>query len=186
MGKTDCRDDELFEKTLNTQTVFEGKVFDCILKDVELVDGSVAKREVVLHTGGACILPVDRDLNCYMVKQYRSGADEVLIEVPAGKIEKGEDPLECALREIEEETGFESGNVISLGSMCATPAYCSERIHMYLATDLKYKGVKPDKGEFLGVVRYPLNTLVEMCDNGLIKDSKTIICIYKAARRLLK
>jgi len=186
MGKTDCSDNELIETIVSSEVIFEGRVFDCRIDDVTLSDGSPAKRELVIHTGGACILPVDSDLNCYMVKQYRSGAGEVLLEVPAGKIEKGEDPYECAVREITEETGYRANKVESLGVVCATPAYCSERIHMYLATDLVYDGTNPDNGEFLSTVKIPLTDLVKMCDEGIIKDAKTLICIYKAARRLLK
>ena len=186
MGKTDCRDNELIETVVSEETKFEGRVFKAVVRDITNPDGSSDKREVVIHTGGACILPVDKDLNCYMVRQYRSGVEEVLLEVPAGKIEVGEDPLECASREIKEETGYSAGKVENLGYMCATPAYCSERIHMYLGTELEYSGTNPDNGEFLGVHKYPLTDLVAMCDSGEIKDSKTVICIYKAARRLLK
>ena len=185
MGKTDCSDSEMMEKTVSSKTCFEGKVFKCLVNEVQLSDGSRASRELVIHTGGACILPVDDELNCYMVRQYRSGADEVLIEVPPGKIEEGEDPLECATREITEETGYKAGKVEYLGVVCATPAYCSERIHMYLATELTYVGVSPDSGEFLKLVKYPLSDLVRMCDEGIIKDGKTVISIYKAARRLM-
>ena len=185
MGRTDCNTNELTEKTLFSKTLFEGRVFDCVIKDVELSDGTVAVRELVMHTGGACILPVDQDLNCYLVKQFRSGADRVLIEVPAGKIEPGEDPKECAAREIAEETGFEAGSIISLGYIYATPAYCSEKIHLYIGTDLKYVGTSPDSGEFLGNVKIPLSELVAMCDNGEICDSKTTALIYKAARRFI-
>ena len=185
MGRTDCRTEELTEKALFSKTVFEGKVFDCLVNDVELSDGSISFREIVRHTGGACILPVDSDLNCYLVRQFRSGADQVLLEVPAGKIEVGEDPKACAAREITEETGFEAGNIISLGHIFATPAYCSEKIHLYIGTDLHYVGSSPDSGEFLGVEKIPLTDLVAMCDDGRICDSKTTVLIYKAARRFI-
>ena len=186
MGNTNCSDSELFEKTLKEQEIFNGRVFRCVVKDVELCDGSSAKREVVLHTGGACVLPVDKDLNCYLVKQYRSGADEVLIEVPAGKVEVNENPKGCAEREIEEETGFKAGKIEYLGVIIATPAYCSERIHMYLATELVESESAPDEGEFLRVIKMPLTDAVRMCDSGEIKDSKTVASLYKAYRRLVK
>ena len=186
MGRTDCGMRDLNEKTVNTKVVFTGKVFNAVVRDVELSDGSEAVREVVIHTGGACILPVDNELNCYLVRQFRSGAEEVLLEVPAGKIEKGEDPLHCALREIVEETGFEAGKTESLGFIYPTPAYCSERIHLYIGTDLKYVGSSPDAGEFLGVEKVPLSELIEMCNNGEIRDGKTLACINRAAWRYLR
>ncbi len=186
MGNTNCSDSELFEKTIKEQEIFNGRVFRCVVKDVELCDGSKAKREVILHTGGACVLPVDEELNCYLVRQYRSGADEVLTEVPAGKVEPGEDPRGCAEREIAEETGFKAGKIEDLGVIIATPAYCSERIHMYLATDLVKTESSPDDGEFLRVIRIPLAEAVRMCDSVEIKDSKTVASIYKAYRRIIK
>lgn len=185
MGRTDCRTDELTEKTLFSKTIFEGKVFDCLLNDVELPDGSISFREIVRHTGGACILPIDSDLNCYLVRQFRSGADQVMLEVPAGKIEQGEDPEECARREVVEETGYEAGKIAYEGHIFATPAYCSEKIHLYIGTDLKFVGSSPDSGEFLGLEKISLKELVDMCDNGQITDSKTTVLVYKAARRFI-
>ncbi|SCW39609.1 ADP-ribose pyrophosphatase [Ruminococcaceae bacterium YRB3002] len=185
MGKNNCSDNEMYEQTLSEEMIFEGKVFTCVTRNVKLTDGSESIREVVIHTGGACILPVDSDLNCYLVRQYRSGAGEIMLEVPAGKIEPGEEPVKCAIRELKEETGFVADKVESLGVNVATPAYCSERIHMFMATGLEYAGAEPEVHEFLGLQKIPLTTLVEMCDKGEIKDSKTVISIYKASRRLL-
>ena len=185
MGKNNCSDTELYEETLDKREVFNGRVFDCIVKNVRLSDGSKSVREVVLHTGGASVLPVDKDLNCYLVKQFRSGVEQIMLEVPAGKIEKGEAPQSCATRELAEEMGFMAGKIESLGVNVATPAYCSERIHMYLATELKFVGARPESHEFLSIQKIPLADLVEMCDRGEIRDSKTVISIYKAARRLL-
>ena len=186
MGKIDCKDNEMFEKTLSEETVFTGRVFECEVRAVELSDGRVTGREIVKHTGGACILPVDDELNCHVVRQFRSGAGQVMTEVPAGKIEPGEDPLECVRREVREETGYDAGRIESLGFIFATPAYCSEKIHLFLGTELTYKGGRPDNGEFLCVEKIPLATLVTMCDEGKIFDAKSVACIYKAARRLLK
>lgn len=186
MGKIDCDENELIETTTAVHNMFSGSVFDCIIRDVKLPDGTDAKREVIVHTGGSCILPVDENLDCYMVKQFRSGAEMVLLEVPAGKIEEGESAYNCAVREIVEETGFEAGKVEDLGFFFPTPAYCSEKIHLFLGTNLKYVGGDPDSGEFLGVQKMSLKELVDMCDRGDINDGKTMACIYKAARRFLK
>lgn len=106
------------------------------------------------------------------------------MEVPAGKLEIGEDPRECAIRELREETGFVAGSVTDLGKMVCSPGYCSEVIGMYLATDLKYEGIKLDEGEFLNVEKIPFGDLLKMVDNNEIEDAKTQICILKSARRL--
>lgn len=174
----------LAEKTLETEIKFRGRVFDTIVKKVELADGSHSSREIVCHNGGACILPVDSEGNCYMIRQFRSPFERILLEVPAGKLEKGEDPRDCAIRELHEETGFTARQVEDLGSMIASPGYDSEVIHLFLATGLDFIGRKPDEGEFLSCEKIPLETLVKMADAGQIEDAKTLLCIYKAIRRL--
>ena len=181
---TDKDKERLIEKTLSSEVVFSGRVFDTIVKKVMLSDGSTSTREIVKHNGGACILPVDDDLNCYMVRQFRSPFEKILLEVPAGKIEIGEDPKVCAVRELHEETGFEASEVIDLGKMICSPGYDSEIIYLYAARGLTFIGEKPDEGEFLNCEKIPLQTLVEMADRGEISDSKTQICIYKTVRRL--
>ncbi len=175
---------ELIEETLSSETVFHGRVFDTIVKKVRLADGSQSRREIVKHNGGACILPIDEDLNCYMVRQFRAPFERILLEVPAGKIEPGEDPKVCAVRELHEEAGFEAENVYDLGRMVCSPGYDSEIIWLYAATGLKFIGEKPDEGEFLKCEKIPLKELLSMADNGEIEDSKTMLCIYKAIRRL--
>ena len=174
----------LIETTDSSEVIFHGKVFDTIVKTVSLPDGRAAKREIVLHHGGACVLPVDDDLNCYMVRQFRSPFEKILLEAPAGKLEPGEDPLVCAERELREETGFEASDIISFGGMIASPGYDSEVIWLFMAKGLKQLGQRLDEGEFLNVEKIPLVTLLEMAENGQISDSKTQLCIYKAARRL--
>lgn len=181
---TDKDKERLTEKTLSSEVVFSGRVFDTIVKKVMLSDGSTSTREIVKHNGGACILPVDDDLNCYMVRQFRSPFEKILLEVPAGKIEIGEDPKVCAVRELHEETGFEASEVIDLGKMICSPGYDSEIIYLYAARGLNFIGENPDEGEFLNCEKIPLQTLVEMADRGELSDSKTQICIYKTVRRL--
>lgn len=176
--------ERLIEKTLSSEVVFSGRVFDTIVKKVELSDGSTSTREIVKHNGGACILPLDEDLNCYMVRQFRSPFEKILLEVPAGKIEVGEDPRVCAIRELHEETGFEASEVIDLGKMVCSPGYDSEIIYLYAARGLNFIGEKPDEGEFLNCEKIPLKELLEMADKGLIADSKTQLCLYKTVRRL--
>ena len=183
-GNIEARDEQLIEKTVARKTVFEGKVFRVEVKDVELYDGSISQREVVLHHGGATIVALDEEKNVYMVRQFRSPYEKVLFELPAGKLEKDEDPKECAIRELKEETGMEASSVISLGEMYATPGYCSEIIHMYLATGLSRGEGCPDDGEFLQVIKIPLSEAVSMIDNNEISDAKTMVALLKTARKV--
>ena len=152
MGKINCSDDMLFEKTIDKKTVFEGKVFDVEIKKITTPEGKESFREIVIHHGGACILPIDDEGNCYLVKQFRSPFETVMLEAPAGKIEEGEDPLTCAAREITEETGLTAGNIESVGAIAATPGYCSEIISLFIGTCLEYKGGTPDENEYISTV----------------------------------
>ncbi len=174
----------LIETTETSEVIFHGKVFDTIVKTVTLADGKSAKREIVVHRGGACVLPVDDDLNCYMVRQFRSPFEKIILEVPAGKLEEGEQPLVCAERELLEETGFVADEIIEFGPMIASPGYDSELIWLHMATGLTKVGQRLDEGEFLNVEKIPLKELLAMAEDGRINDSKTQLCIYKAAGRL--
>jgi ADP-ribose pyrophosphatase len=184
MGKINCSDDMLFEKTVSRETIFEGKVFEVEVKEIETPEGKISHREIVKHNGGACILPIDDDGNCYLVKQFRSPFEKVMLEAPAGKIEPGEDPLHCVSREITEETGLTAESIECVGAVAATPGYCSEIITLYIGTDLKYKGGNPDPNEYLSTVKMPLSEALELADNGGINDAKTLVLLYKASRRL--
>ncbi len=171
---------EFKETILDTENIYNGRVFDVKRHTVELINGDTAIREQVLHNGGVGILAVDNKGMAFMVRQYRFGADTTTLEIPAGKLEKNEDPYDAGMRELREETGYKTDKLISLGECLPTPAYCSEKIYLYLATNLEYCGQDLDDDEFLSVEKYPLDTLYEMVLNDEIKDSKTIIAILKA------
>ena len=175
---------ELFEKKLTSRQVFDGVVVKLFVDEVELPNGEKSVREIVRHPGAVCVVPVDNDGNVIMVRQYRYAFSQVLLEIPAGKLEKGEEPLPAAMRELEEETGTVAGKMEYLGELYTTVAIFDEKIHMYLATDLTYKDAHPDQDEFLEVEKVPLDTLVKMVMNGEIKDSKTQVAILKADRIL--
>ena len=183
MGKINCSDDMLFEKTVASRTVFEGKVFDVEIKDIVTPEGNTSIREIVKHPGGACILPIDGEGNCYLVKQFRSPFGKVMLEAPAGKLEPGEDPLHCVSREITEETGFTAGRIECMGAIAATPGYCSEIITLFIGTELEYKGGEPDPNEYIATVKMPLSDAIKMAENGEIIDAKTLVLLYKAQGR---
>ena len=171
---------EFKETILDTEDIYNGRVFDVKRHTVELVNGDTATREQVLHNGGVAVLAIDNEGMVFMVRQYRFGANTTTLEIPAGKLEKNEDPYDAGMRELREETGYKTDKLISLGKCLPTPAYCSEKIYLYLATNLEYCGQDLDDDEFLSVEKYPLDTLYKMVLNNEIKDSKTIIAILKA------
>jgi ADP-ribose pyrophosphatase len=174
----------LAEKTLTSDVEFEGKIFTITHDTVELENGSTAVRDVLLHHGGVCVIPVTENNEIYMVKQFRYPFRTVTTEVPAGKLEKGEDHAECGRRELLEETGCVCSEYIYLGEMYPTPAYNTEITYMYMARGLEFRKQDLDEDEFLDVVTVPLAKAVEMVMNGEIKDGKTQIVILKAARIL--
>lgn len=175
---------ELFEKKLTSKQIFDGRVVKLFVDDVELPDGKRAIREIVRHPGAVCVIPIDNDENVIMIKQFRYPFSEVLLEVPAGKLEPNENPLEAVVRELEEESGVVADNVEYMGTIYTTVAILDEKIHMYLATGLTYKDAHPDDGEFLEVEKIPLKSLVNMVMEGKIPDSKTQIAILKAEKLL--
>ena len=154
------------EETLRRINRYQGIIVDVRVDQVRLADGKVTFREVVQHPGGVCVLPVDDKGVAYCVRQYRYPAGEHLLEVPAGKLEPGEDPRECAIRELGEETGFTAGEMISLGSFYTSPGFSTEKLHLFLATGLKNGQAHPDEGEFLDLVRIPLGALADMASRG--------------------
>ena len=174
------------EKTISEETIFSGKVFTVKTKQVILENGKQQQREVVLHNGGASILPVDEEGNVYLIRQYRIAFDAEVLEIPAGKLEKGEDPFEAAKRELSEETGFTAKNYFNLGEMWPTVGYCGEKIYIYLATGLTKGETHPDDDEFVTTVKMPFEQAWNMCMDGTIKDGKTIVALLKAKEILGK
>ena len=170
----------LEEKTLKSETVYEGLIFNITHDTVLLENEKTAFRDVLWHHGGVCVIPVTDDNEIYLVKQFRYPFSAALLEVPAGKLEKGESHEVCGRRELLEETGFTCEELIYLGEMLPTPAYNSEITHMYLAKGLKFTKQNLDEDEFLDVEKMPLSEAVELVMNGKIRDGKTQIAILKA------
>lgn len=171
---------KFIETRIDGETKYTGKIVNVYLDNIVLHDGSKAIREVVEHPGGVTVLPVDKDGNCYMVRQFRYPMQRMMLEAPAGKLEKGEDIAVCAERELSEETGFTADEMIYLGSFCTSPGYSTEVLHIYLALGLHAGASHPDEGEFLNVEKLPLDKLFEMVMNNEIDDGKTVIAILKA------
>ncbi len=177
---------ELFEKTLNEQYAFKGRIINLRVDTVELPDGSVSTREVVEHNGGIGILPIDENGFAYLVKQWRSPYRKVVLEIPAGKRDGDENPLDGGIRELKEEVGATAENIVPLGEIYPTPGYCGEIIYLYLATGLSFGNQDLDEDEFLNVEKIKFTDLVDMVLNGEIKDSKTIAAVLKADKLLNK
>ena len=167
---------DYIEKTVKKNYVYEGKIIKVRCDDAELPDGQPCKREIIEHSGGACVLYVE-DGNVLFLRQYRYAYGESIYEIPAGKLELGEDPAVTAMRELEEEAGVKAGRVELLFVNYPTPGYTNEKIYIYRAYDCVKTEAKLDEGEFLDDVYIPLSQAEEMLKNGEIKDGKTIIAL---------
>jgi ADP-ribose pyrophosphatase len=171
----------LEEKRLGGKQLFDGKVVKLFLDDVEVESGDIVTREVVKHPGGVGIAALtDRD-EILMVRQFRYAQGRVLLEIPAGKLEYGEDPAACGKRELLEETGYVSETFESMGSLLPTPAYDTERIYLFRATGLTRRERQLDRDEFLDVILLPFEEALAMVMKGEIDDSKTQIALLKLA-----
>ncbi|MBP5604178.1 MAG: NUDIX hydrolase [Ruminiclostridium sp.] len=175
---------EFTEKQTASELGYKGKVIDVSSDTVLLENGKEAKRDVVRHPGGVCIVALTENNDVYMVRQFRYPHGKVLTEIPAGKLEWGENHLECGKRELHEETGNTADEFTYLGCLYPTPAYDTEVIHMYLAKGLHKDRQKLDEDEFLEAFTVPFGKAVEMVMNGEIEDAKTQIAILKTARLL--
>ena len=170
------------EAMLESKEIFNGRVIRVTLDKVQLEDGTTSTREVVHHHGGACVLPVDADDNVTMVRQFRYALGEELWELPAGKLEAGEDPFEAAKRELSEECGLTADTYTELGVVYPTVGYDSERIYLWAAEGLHTVGQHLDAGEFLDVVKMPFAQALGLVMDGTIKDSKTQVALLKYAQ----
>lgn len=170
------------EAMLESKEIFNGRVIRVTLDKVQLEDGTTSTREVVHHHGGACVLPVDANGNVTMVRQFRYALGEELWELPAGKLEAGEDPFEAAKRELSEECGLTADTYTELGVVYPTVGYDSEKIYLWAAEGLHAVGQHLDAGEFLDVVKMPFAQALGLVMDGTIRDSKTQIALLKYAQ----
>lgn len=168
----------LTEKQKNTKTLYDGKILKLCVDEVELPDGSESAREIVRHCGGAAVLFIC-DGKVALVRQYRYAYAKAMYEIPAGKVDKGEDAYFAAMRELEEETGYRAEKLTHLQDLYPSPGYTDEIIHIYFTDSAKFVGQKPDLGEFLDCAYLPLSEVKDMIDKGEICDAKSVAAVYK-------
>jgi ADP-ribose pyrophosphatase len=167
---------------LHTETIYHGRAFDVRRDEIRLPDGKTARLEIVDHTGAVTLVPVDDQKRVLFVRQYRHAAGEVLLELPAGMVEPGELPLDCARREIREETGMAAGRIELIGEYYLAPGYSTEFMHVYLAADLHPDPLPGDADEFISVEAIPIEVVLRMVEDGKIHDAKTLASLMLAKR----
>ena len=171
----DPRDIELEETPLSEDLVWRGRIFDVHRMDVRVAGGNLAQRDIVRHPGAVAIVALTDDGRICLVRQYRAPIGRITVELPAGKLDPGEDPIDCARRELLEETGMEAGKLAFLTSLATSVGFTDELIHLYMATELSFKGSSPDADEYLNVDLVDVGELVDAVLDGKVEDAKTIV-----------
>lgn len=167
------------EHKLSSEMKFDGKLIK-VTYDIADVNGKEAWREVVHHPGASAVVAIDENNRIIMEKQFRYALNDYLLEIPAGKLDAGEDPLVCAKRELEEETGIIASEWISLGTIATSPGFCNEVIHLYVAKGLSKGEIHWDEDEYVEVERYTFDELLQRIKDEKIKDSKTLSALLLA------
>lgn len=172
--------EHLTEKQITSARVFEGRFIKVRVDEVMLPTGKKVTREVIEHPGAVAVVAVRADGSVIMVKQYRHAAGKVLLEIPAGKLDKNESPDDCASRELEEETGYKAARLRKLASVYTTPGFTDEIIHIYLAEDLSQAMQNTDEDEFIDIEYYSPEQLTALIKAGQIEDAKTLLGLFLA------
>ncbi|MBO8163100.1 MAG: NUDIX hydrolase [Brevibacillus sp.] len=178
--------DRLYEQTISSQTIYDGRIIKVKVDEVRLPNGKTAKREIVNHQGAVAVLALTDEGRMVTVRQFRKPLERTIVEIPAGKLEPGEDPLECAKRELAEETGYQAEQFTHLSSFYTSPGFADELLHLYLATGLQPGPVKPDDDEFVEVEELTLEEAKRLHERGEIRDAKTVLALFAWENRVLK
>lgn len=171
-------------KTIASKTIHKGKVFTVRLDQVQMPDGKEARFDIIDHPPAVTLVPVDAENMIWFIRQYRHAIGGEILELPAGVIETGEPPEECARREIREETGMSAGQIQNIGEFYQVPGYSTEYMYVYLAKDLKPDPLPGDEDEYISVERISIEDAYRMAQNGEILDAKTIAALLLAAPHL--
>jgi ADP-ribose pyrophosphatase len=172
------------ETILTTTLIYSGRVVTLNVHTVHLPDGNQAQREIIQHAGAVAIIAVDADQHVLLVRQFRLGANQIMLEIPAGTLEPGEPPESCAARELREETGYRPLHLDYMGGLYAAPGYTTEYVHLFYTNAIEPAPLAQDADEFLESTRIPLLDALALIDSGAINDSKTVIGLLRVARRL--
>jgi len=174
------QDKDLIEETVSSEEIYKGKIVHLFCDTVRLPNGKEATREVIRHVGAAAVVPLTDEGNVILVRQYRYPFSQVMLEIPAGKLDIGENPIDCAKRELIEETGYDAKELVYLGAFYPSVAMLNEVIHLFLAKNMTFRETNLDEDEFLHVEQRPLSEVVEAVMRGEIPDGKTQTAILKA------
>ncbi len=174
---------ELQEKKVESNTVYQGKIVNLHVDQVELPSGNISVREVVEHPGSAGIIPIDNDGKVILIRQFRYPVGEVLWEIPAGKLDPGESPKDCARRELEEETSYLAGRLEKIVSFYTSPGFSSEILHLFLGMDLTPGTGRPDEDENIKTYRLSREAVETLMENGEIRDAKTLLALVTVISR---
>ncbi|SEN21208.1 ADP-ribose pyrophosphatase [Lihuaxuella thermophila] len=176
----------LEEKTIKSETIFEGRVVRLQIDQVELPNGETSTREIVKHPGAVSVMAVTNENKLVLVRQFRKPLEKTILEIPAGKLESGEDPIDCAFRELEEETGYRAAEMQHVYSFYTSPGFADEYLHLYLAKGLTKGKNQPDQDEFVELVELTLEECLDKIAEGDICDAKTVAAVLLWQNRTLR
>jgi ADP-ribose pyrophosphatase len=167
----------LVEKTIGEKEIYSGRIIDVVIEEVVLPNGKKSKREIVKHPGAVAVIAITKEKKLVLVKQFRKPLNRTIVEIPAGKLEKGEDPLDCAKRELEEETGYKSNKLEHVISFYTSPGFADEIIHLYFTSELEIGNVDTDEDEFVELMEVTLEEAEELIRRREIYDAKTTYAV---------
>lgn len=177
---------DLQTKRISRKKVFKGKVFTVAEDTIQFPNGTQTKWDVLLHDGAAAVVPIDNEGNIILVEQYRCVKDGQVLEIPAGKLDPGEDPQVCAARELEEETGYKAKTLVLVGSIYSAVGFSDEEVYIYVANGLEKGKLNLDEDEYVTIKKHTMEQVVKKILNGEIKDSKTVAAILTVKEMMLQ